>query len=507
MPELMENILNNLDKEFNSLYSCALVSRHWCKISIPILWQDPFYFDYKPLIISEYLSSLGKDEKIYLQSMLKAFEINTQFPQTIFDYANFLKVLDLYLLKSKVQDWLRFQRCPKASYNILTFTIIKLLIKKFIESGAILQELYLDFSVLDEIQPEIFCSLEQNMQFLSRLQDLSIKSISFNSNFNIESVATLLKILEKGTTKLNTLKIEVPVFCDPQLVHSLVCIINSQEQLKQIYMVDTYGFSENLPSITSALKSQKQSLREVRIEGCNFIEVIKVLMNFENLETFRVRNCEFSNNRELLKILEKNFYKIKTFEVTDVEFDTLIIVRCIKKFGSLLQRLKLESIGIDFVEKSLLLKTIKSFCPNITYLYIRDIGLSAQFQELIGNLQKLQFLTLYDPADVDEITEEELRRQMMQFARILPSTLQYLDIMRSQLNSYIYILLNHCNAPLKKLIISQLNDEKNAKALIEFSIRKRTLSYVGVRDLNNTFQKEMKGYVTLVSFEDAVVGC
>ncbi|KAF0454741.1 hypothetical protein F8M41_001520 [Gigaspora margarita] len=423
MPELMENILNNLNREFNSLYSCAL-------------------------------------------------------------------------------------RCPKASYKILTFTIIKLLIKKFIESGATLQELYLDFFVLDEIQPEICCSLEQNMQFLSRLQNLSINSISFKSNFNIESLATLLKILGNGTTKLNNLNITVPDYYDPQLFQSLICIINSQKQLKQFYMIDTYGFSENLPSIISALKSQKQSLQEVRIIGCKFIDVFKVLTNFENLETFRVRNCEFSNNKELLKILDKNFYKIKTFEVvTDMEFDTLIIVQCIKMFGSLLQRLKLEAKCEDIVEKSLLLETIKSFCPNITYLYIMDNGLSDQFQELIGNLQKLQFLTLYSLDAALEIIENEPRRLMTQFARILPSTLQYLDIRNSHLNSYIGILINHCNAPLKKLLISYLYDEKNAKALIEFSIRKRTLNYVGVYDMYsyNNFKKEMEGYITLVLYENAVV--
>ncbi|RIB05115.1 hypothetical protein C2G38_2220560 [Gigaspora rosea] len=496
MPKLMENILNNLDKEFNSLYSCALVSRHWCKISIPILWQDPFSFYYKPLIISGYLSSLGKDDKIGLQYMLKMCDINTQFPQTIFDYASFLKVLNLYLLKCKVGRWLIFQRCPEVNYNILTFFIIKLLIKKFIESGVTLQELNLDFSTLNEIQPEIFSSLEQNKQFLSHLQDLSISSINFTlglnfeifrlnlnfenfrSNLNFENVATLFKILEKGTTKLNALNIHVHDYCDPQLLHSLICIINSQKQLKQFYI---HGFSENLPSIISVLKSQKQSLREVKIFGWKFTEVFKVVSNLENLESLYLGNCEFSNNTELLKILRKIFTKSKLSQ--------------------------LESKREDLIEKSLLLETIKSFCPNITYLHIRHIKLSARFQELIGNLQKLQFLTLHNLVyELDEITEEELRRQVMQFAGILPSTLQYLDIMRSHLSSYIDTLLNHCNAPLKKLLINHL-DKKNANALIEFSRRKRTLNCVGVYKLYGNFKKEMEGYVTLVPYEDAAVDC
>ncbi|CAG8788588.1 1362_t:CDS:1, partial [Cetraspora pellucida] len=90
MPELMENILNNLENEYNTLYSCTLVSRHWCKISIPILWQDPFSFDripYKPAFVSNYFSFLNEDEKF----ILGEYGINPEFSKTLFNYARFLK--------------------------------------------------------------------------------------------------------------------------------------------------------------------------------------------------------------------------------------------------------------------------------------------------------------------------------------------------------------------------------------------------------------------------------
>src|SRR5260364_300794 len=71
MPEIMENILKNLNNEFYSLYSCALVSRHWCKMTIPILWQDPFSFEPNSLFIPKYFSSfdkpLGSNEKLILK--------------------------------------------------------------------------------------------------------------------------------------------------------------------------------------------------------------------------------------------------------------------------------------------------------------------------------------------------------------------------------------------------------------------------------------------------------
>src|SRR5689334_19634493 len=66
MPELMERILNNLDYEMfeiQTLYSCALVNRYWCKMTIPILWKDSFTVSETPTFISNYLSSLNESGK------------------------------------------------------------------------------------------------------------------------------------------------------------------------------------------------------------------------------------------------------------------------------------------------------------------------------------------------------------------------------------------------------------------------------------------------------------
>ncbi|CAG8778619.1 10823_t:CDS:1, partial [Cetraspora pellucida] len=176
------------------------------------------------------------------------------------------------------------------------------------------------------------------------------------------------------------------------------------------------------------------------------------------------------------------------------------------KSGALLQRLKLDSEEDMVLEQSLLLETLKSFCPNITYFEISNIEFSSQLLDLIGNLQKLQFLTLWCEWCTDNIISEG--GQVLQFAKILPLTLEYLDISYSCFSIYIDILLNNCNAPLKKLLIDKLDNEKQAKALIEFCIRKRTLNYVGIDAyLDDEFKKDLEGYVTAVPYERIVVNC
>ncbi|RIB08016.1 hypothetical protein C2G38_380414 [Gigaspora rosea] len=177
-----------------------------------------------------------------------------------------------------------------------------------------------------------------------------------------------------------------------------------------------------------------------------------------------------------------------------------------KKSGILLQRLKLELDEV-FQDEPLLLKALKTFCPNIIYLSIQFIMFSPQFVKLIGNLQKLQFLSLWCN-QVDYIPEEVIKRRVIQFSEKLPLTLKYFNLEDTWLEPYTDILLNHCNAPLKKMLIYRLNNERISKALVEFCMRNKTLNYVGVYkylDLDDYTKKEVENYVELVPYESIVV--
>ncbi|RIB15500.1 hypothetical protein C2G38_2192272 [Gigaspora rosea] len=524
MPELMEDILKHLNNEIYSLYSCALVNRHWCKMSIPILWQDTFSTikQRRSLFIPIYFSSLGEDEKLVIKECLKEFEINIEFTKPLFDYARFLKVLDIYQLANKVREWIEWMRLkldnrnlPYLDYRITPLII--LLFKLFVENGAILHEFSLFNSELFKFELEIFHSLEQNVQFCSRLQHLSLDIIS---DFNIENIVKLLKVLAKNTTKISALKLYVCYYHEPKLIHiflpTLIHFIKSQEQLRK-FILDGGDCPKDFLGIISALESQKNTLQEVILRGCIFSAEFEVLNNCKNLETLRILHCD----TELLKILD---YNISTLEIYYSLIDGPIIVQIFEKVGISLQRLKIE-IGNVTWEESLFLEALKSFCPNIIYLYITNIGLSTQLLELIGDLQKLQFLSLryaYRLSKEAKILSEETKMiRVMQFAKILPSTLQYLDIARCTLycllDSFIDILLDHCNAPLKKLLITSIsiNNEKNTKALIRYCTRIRTLNYVGIvdidlvkyHDLGYDIRNELEKYVILVPYKHIVINC
>ncbi|RIB23733.1 hypothetical protein C2G38_799357 [Gigaspora rosea] len=511
MPELMENILNNLKKDPNSLYSCSLVSRHWCKMSIPILWQNPFLFNQKPLYISEYFSSLDEDE-IYI---LKEYGINLKISRKLFNYAKFLKDLNLSNLESKARVWTSLNLVEPISSKIhldhldaLVNIVINLLLKLLFESGAVLHKLVLSFSELFEFKPEIFYSIGRNELFFSRLQNLSLSVIP---EFNIENATAFLKVLAKNITTISSLELEIYSEYGPRsfhsLFHAIIQIIKSQDQLKWFNLVGEDHPTE-FYGIISTLEYQKNSLQEVAIEGCAYSKEFEVLKDCKNLETLRIWNC----SSKLLNLLD---CKISTLDIVNCAIDVHTIPLILEKYGLLIQQLRFESKNSDdFDEALFFLEAFKSFCPNITYLYISSIEISIQLLELIGSLQKLQFLSLRCFFD-DDIQEEELKVRVIQFAEILPLTLQYLDLGDTFLlcQPCLDIFLNYCNAPLKKLIIFRLDDEKDTRALIEFCIRNKSLNYVGVyrySDLDENFRKEAEAHdanVVLVPSQRISVNC
>ncbi|RIB28874.1 hypothetical protein C2G38_2058218 [Gigaspora rosea] len=515
MPELMENILNHLSNESYSLYSCALVSRHWCKMSIPTLWRDPFSFNQKPMFISRYFSFLSDDDKFILNEC----GITVDFPNTLFNYAKFLKVLDLSLLDDKVQEWIDSQ-IINLQKHISKYDIFNLLFKLFIESGAILTKL--DVHLTDVIiESEVFYSLGRNNLFFSRLQDISVEVAT--ELFGIGEAITLLRILARNTTKINTLKLNI-LNNESLMYRAVANIIKSQNQLKRFDLICETELHKEFYCIVSALESQRKSLQEIKIWNCDYSAEFEVLMKCENLKVVRIIDC--FEEKKLLNILNTSLYNINTLEISSYAINAPDIMQILERSGLLLQRLKVYSEDHEICSQSILLDTLITFCPNIMYLYISYVKFSSQLLKLINCLQKLQFLTL---VWINDGSEEEMKERVMQLAKLLPQSLQYLNLGDIWVNSHIDILLNHCEAPLKKLLFSINYDndyEKTIDALIRFCIRKKSLNDVNVsRYVNKTtyvfrfrissvsntnwkrVQKDLEGFVNLVPYESIVVDC
>src|SRR5438045_2844112 len=67
LPEISNDIIQHLRNNFNTLYSLALVNRFWCRLAIPLLWEDPFSINYRKKLsfrfLDTYFLSLYGDDK------------------------------------------------------------------------------------------------------------------------------------------------------------------------------------------------------------------------------------------------------------------------------------------------------------------------------------------------------------------------------------------------------------------------------------------------------------
>ncbi|GET62460.1 uncharacterized protein OCT59_019166 [Rhizophagus irregularis] len=104
LPELTYEVIKYFKNDFSTLHSCILVNRLWCRLAIPLLWENPFSIptgNYN--FIGIYLHNLNGD----LKAQLNEYKIDGNlFPSnTLFNYPIFLKYLYTWKIISSIEEW------------------------------------------------------------------------------------------------------------------------------------------------------------------------------------------------------------------------------------------------------------------------------------------------------------------------------------------------------------------------------------------------------------------
>src|SRR5687768_6617001 len=109
LPEITCYIIQYLRNDLRSLYSCTLVNRLLCRISVPILWEDPFSVRRRKgrgSFIDTYLLFLNDDDK----AKLKEFGIRVSSPlllkKPLFNYPSFIKTFNTFRVGLHIVDWI-----------------------------------------------------------------------------------------------------------------------------------------------------------------------------------------------------------------------------------------------------------------------------------------------------------------------------------------------------------------------------------------------------------------
>ncbi|CAB5199737.1 unnamed protein product [Rhizophagus irregularis] len=106
LPELTYEVIKYFQNDYSTLYSCLLVNRLWCRLSIPLLWENPFSIRTRNYnFIEIYLRNLNDDD---FNTKLNEYKIvNNSLPSNLlFNYPKFLKYLNIYKFILSVNKWL-----------------------------------------------------------------------------------------------------------------------------------------------------------------------------------------------------------------------------------------------------------------------------------------------------------------------------------------------------------------------------------------------------------------
>src|SRR5438876_7684465 len=99
LPEISSYIIQNFRNNFNILYSVALVNRFWCRLAIPLLWEDPFSIKYQEHstfhFLDTYFLFLCDNDKDELKGILKFYKFDSTSRKPLFNYPSLIKTLNL----------------------------------------------------------------------------------------------------------------------------------------------------------------------------------------------------------------------------------------------------------------------------------------------------------------------------------------------------------------------------------------------------------------------------
>src|ERR1700748_3664896 len=111
LPEISSYIIQNLCNNINTLYSLALVNRFWCRLAIPLLWEDPFSvrcLDNLPSrFIDTYILFLSDNDKSKMKTQLysKFSKFDSNLYKPLFNYPSLIKTIDFYRVRLHITNW------------------------------------------------------------------------------------------------------------------------------------------------------------------------------------------------------------------------------------------------------------------------------------------------------------------------------------------------------------------------------------------------------------------
>ncbi|CAG8603849.1 911_t:CDS:1 [Funneliformis mosseae] len=389
LPELTYYIVQYLRDEPKSLYSCALINRHLCRITIPMIWEDPFSVRFKswggPYGFMDLFSYfLGDDDKENFRDFGIVIKSNELTP--LFKYPTFIKTLVLSHLELHLNNWIRHRTQPRDSYNTEYSNKVKgfvclTYIKLFVESDATLSRLSMKSSVsYDKFLPELFEIIFHSTKFISNIKRLNI-ALSETDRSNIQEFVLTLSTLAPY--------IEQVEFSD--FNGNLPAVITPQKQLSSLTLKEIQMDDQILDAIEQCFRT----LNSIKFMNCEFKQVTSfdALNSFTNLHHLLFQHSDGLKNQMFQPLIDNP---------TSLKVRSLRLVGKLTEYSSLLQKIgpHVENLVIKLSfshHESNAFDSVIKYCTKVKFLQISSIDALdiPQICELITSIgAHLEYLSL-----------------------------------------------------------------------------------------------------------------
>jgi hypothetical protein len=343
MPQLTNDCLNDiieyLENDQATLYSCILVNRIWCDISIRIFWKNVHNYS-----ISNYNTLVAclpkKSKKILYDNGIVILPPTSDPP--MFNYATFCKILSVSIIRRKIKKLLISDKriTPLQYLNDDTNIVVQELLKMFMNQVSSLKCLSMDICLT--LHPRTRDCLKN----LTRL--------CCHSNISPEFFFQLFQICH------NILSFSIII--EDYISDGLADLISVQKNLKHFIITQYEEYDNN--NINSLISKLPSTLIKLSLLGENCIS-LSFINKFSNLQILELSLEYHEDFNDFEKLLDTSFPQLRIFTMRDScpKFELL------SKFLEINGK-NLKEFCIYENEKSLNL-VIAKFCPNLRKLSIR----------------------------------------------------------------------------------------------------------------------------------------
>ncbi|PKK64725.1 hypothetical protein RhiirC2_787097 [Rhizophagus irregularis] len=501
LPELLNEIMKYLN-DISTLHSCVLVNRIWCRLAIPLLWEDPFSFhDYS--IIDYLLNNLSEEDKI----KLKEYEINSKILplNTLFNYPSFIKKLNTKDMIYCIKKWVATSSTLKNDKQNLILRsnflnsirlIYKSLFKILIENQVKLHTFKIKI-ITGGFFNSIIELILQNPNFIYNIKNFMI-CISYRSINNLKNIETFLSLLSLNNNSFSTLYFQYGKLNN--IIKHTSLMISLQKNLKKIiFRSNDYPLYDSLLSLKNSNCSN--TLKTIIFYQIDFNNIFIFKEFFEQLnvlDSIHMIYCQFFNSEFIQQINNLNKpFKLRSLYIQDGTYHIDSMELLLKKSNDYL-----ENFGFG-LENRILIDLVKNHCKKIKFLEFPEFDNIYLAFDLIENIgQNLNYLNIcfhdsyndyYDDEELIEFSSTILK----DLGQILPLRLEYLYLYLYTITTsdFEIFLKNSQNTFIEKFLIinhTQTKDDDNnlTNLLDEYIVKKRRVRYLALKDHDMFYLEE-----------------